>query len=426
MLACLLLILLCAAPAVWSGAQQEEAAAAEEASLRFVNWASAEDATRATINECIDAFVADNPNIKIENIPVPFGQISQQAVTMAAGGNPADVVQQEAWMPYELAGMDEVEDLYNHAPDAYLDKLWPTVLEASKYGDELIAVPWSVTPFGFWHNKELLSQAGVGAPPQDWDELMEHLDTIKAAFSGQDIDTLEVFTAAPKYSVIHGWTWMWAFGAYPLEGGKANIDTPEFKACLAWYRKMIKRGYTTGGWKLREFREAFATDKLVYAYDGPYIKGIMGSINPDITEDNINDLYGVSKFPFGVREATAMSFHQLAMSNKCAAKSAAWKFIEFLTASDTVIEKYILPMGAILPLKSQVMGEYASEFSDAIDKGFVEKVLPFTRGIPFNPAYSQAAETISNLGIQKACFTDESIDSIAAALEEEINEIYGW
>jgi multiple sugar transport system substrate-binding protein len=423
-----LIAFLCVMQMAWAGGQQEGAAkgAEEQVTLRFVNWASAEDATRATINECIAIFEKQNPNIKIENIPVPFGQISQQAVTMAAGGNPADIIQQEAWMPYELAGMGELENLENYASEEYLERVWPSTLEASRYNDKLIAVPWSVTPFGFWYNKKLLKDAGIDEPAADWSELLAHLDILKEHYEGQNVDTLEVFTAAPKYSVIHGWTWMWAFGATPLENGRAGIDTPEFKETLAWYRKMVNEGYTTGGWKLREFREAFAKDQLVYAYDGPYIKGIMSSIAEDMSDEEFNETYGVARFPFGKRENTAMSFHQLAMSNKCADKEAAWKFIEFLTSSETVIEKYILPMGAILPLKDQVDGAYADEFSDPADRGFVEEVLPYTAGIPFNPKYSQAAETISTLGIQKACFTNEPIDKIVAELEQEINKIYGW
>ena len=409
----------------WANGGSDSAPAGEETiTLRFVNWASAEDATRATINECIAEFEQMYPNVTIENIPVPFGQISQQAVTMAAGGNPADVIQQEAWMPFELAGMNELEDLSKWAPQEYLDSVWPTVLEASRYEGTLIAVPWAVTPFGMWYNKDLLAEAGIDAPASNWDELLEHLDILKDAYD--NVDTLELFTAAPKYSTIHGWSWMWAMGAYPLENGKAAINTPEFRATLQWYRDMVNDGYTTGGWKLREFREAFARGELAYAFDGPYLKGIMASVNGDITEDNINDTYAVAPFPFGERAATAMSFHQLAMSSKCENKEMAWKFIEFLTSSDTVIEKYILPMGAVLPLETQVKGEYADAFADPIGQGFVNHVLPNTRGIPFNPEYSQAADLISTLGIQKACFTDEPIEQIAADLEAAINKVYGW
>ena len=423
-----LIIVLCSVQFAWTAGQKEKGSGdvQEQVVLRFVNWASAEDATRATINAAIAVFEQQNPNIRIENIPVPFGQISQQAVTMAAGGNPADIIQQAAWMPFELEGMGELEDLENYAPREYLDKVWPSALEASRYNGKLIAVPWSVTPFGFWYNKKLLKDAGIDAPARDWDELMKHLDILKEFYTGQNVDVLELFTAAPKFSVIHGLTWMWAFGATPLENGEAGIDTPEFKAALSWYRKLVKEGYTTGGWKLREFREAFAMGRLVYAYDGPYLKGIMSSINNEITEENINENYGVVKFPFGERKSTALDIHQLAMSNKCEDKEAAWKFIEFLTSSETVIENYILPMGAVLPLEDDVTGKYSGEFSDAISRGFVEFVLPNTRGIPYNPNFSQAAEIISTLGIQKACFTDEPIDDIAAKLEQAINKIYGW
>ena len=112
------------------------------------------------------------------------------------------------------------------------------------------------------------------------------------------------------------------------------------------------------------------------------------------------------------------------MAKQTKDKDAAWKFIEFLTASDEVIQNYLLPMGAILPLKSSVE-KYADVFEQPINKAFIEEVLPATRGIPYGPKWSQAAQFILN-ALQKVCFSDEPIDQIAADVDKNVSVIYGW
>jgi multiple sugar transport system substrate-binding protein len=271
-----------------------------------------------------------------------------------------------------------------------------------------------------------MADAGILAPPKTWDEFMQALDTVKGKYADQGIDAFELFTANAGYGVVHNWSLMWAFGAFPLENGKAGFDTPEMKAYFAWMRKMIAEGYTTGGFKLREFREELAKGRLVFGFDGTYVQGMVKSLNSDITDENLNDIFGVTALPAGVTGTSLVvhDFHSLGMSANTENKEAAWKFIQFLTASDKVIEDYLLPMGAILPLKSSV-AQYTEVFEQPINKAFIDEVLPTTRGIPYESKWGEASQIILD-AIQKVCFTDEAIDAIAADTENKINELYGW
>ena len=401
-------------------------ALAKDTVIRFVNWASAEAVTRDTINSVIEAFEKQNPGIKVENVAIPFGQIRTQIITMTAGGNAPDVMQLSGILPFELAEMGALADLNMYAGQEYLAEVWEGPLQASMYKDQLTSVPWAVTPFGFWYNKKLMADAGIQSPPKTWDEFMQALEMVKETYAGQGIDAFELFTASAGYGVVHNWSLMWAFGAFPLEDGKAGFDTPEMKAYFAWMRKMIAEGYTTGGFKLREFREELAKGRLVFGFDGPYVQGMVKSLNSEITDENLNDIFGVVGLPTGVtgKSLVALDFHCLGLSANAENKEAAWKFIEYLTASDEVIQNYLLPMGAILPLKSSVE-RYAEVFQQPINKAFIEDVLPATRGIPYEPKWGEASQIILDT-IQKVCFTEESIDAIAADTEKKINEIYGW
>ena len=401
-------------------------ALAEDTVIRFVNWASAEAVTRETLDNVIKTFEAQNPGIKVENVAIPFGQIRTQIITMTAGGNAPDVMQLSGILPFELTEMGALADLKEYASPDYLADVWEGPLNASMYKDRLTSIPWAVTPFGFWYNKKLMADAGIQAPPNDWDSFMAALDTVKEKYAGQGIDAFELFTASAGYGVVHNWSLMWAFGAFPLENGKAGFDTPEMKNYFAWMRKMISEEYSTGGFKLREFREELAKGRLVFGFDGPYVQGMIKSLNSEITDENLNDIYGVTGLPAGVtgKSLVALDFHCLGMSENAQNKDAAWKFIEFLTSSDDVIQNYLLPMGAILPLKSSIE-KYATVFEQPINKAFIEQVLPATRGIPYEPKWGQASQIILD-AIQKVCFTDDSIDDIAAEAEQKINEIYGW
>ena len=96
-------------------------------------------------------------------------------------------------------------------------------------GEKLVSVPWAVTPFGFWYNKELMKKAGIEASPKTWDEFSKYLEMVKETYAGQGIDAFELFTAKALYGVVHNWSLIWAFGAFPLENDKAGFDTPEMK-----------------------------------------------------------------------------------------------------------------------------------------------------------------------------------------------------
>src|ERR671939_188722 len=61
--------------------------------IRFINWASAETATSATIGKVIKDFEAQHPGVKIVSQAVPFDQMYQQLVTQASASNLADVQQ---------------------------------------------------------------------------------------------------------------------------------------------------------------------------------------------------------------------------------------------------------------------------------------------------------------------------------------------
>lgn len=175
--------------------------------LRFVNWASAEKVTRDQIENVIAAFEKANPDIEVESVPVPFGQIRQQVITMVAGGNAPDVIQVSSNMPFELAAMGSLEPVDNYASDQYLTDNWQAALKAGTYDGKLYAVPWGINYFGFWYNKKLTAKAGLdpNKPPKTWSQFLDYIEKAHNKLD-DNIDTFELFTAKAQYGVTHNWS----------------------------------------------------------------------------------------------------------------------------------------------------------------------------------------------------------------------------
>ncbi|MFL5626123.1 MAG: ABC transporter substrate-binding protein, partial [Ktedonobacteraceae bacterium] len=149
--------------------------------LKFANWASAESATRDNINKALKVFESSN-NVTIQNIGIPFDQVLQQLTTMTNGGNPPDVMQLSGNWPYALGGSGALEPL-----DAYVNSDWKSdaftnSFEVGSYKGKTYAVPFTVTPHGFWYSKDLMQKAGLDAskPPKTIDELNQMMATLRA------------------------------------------------------------------------------------------------------------------------------------------------------------------------------------------------------------------------------------------------------
>jgi len=404
---------------------EEAAPAEEEIKLVFANWASAEEATRATLDAVMDAFIELHPNVTFENLGIPFDQVREQLITMAAGGNSPDVMQLNGNWPFELGSMGALMDLNEIAEPEYLADNYEGGLGIGTYEGKLYAVPYALTSHGFWYNKDIMAAAGIESVPTTMDELMDACKKIKDTLGAEGVYGLGVDTTKIDYSLIGFIPWMWTFGATPLEGG-VNFNTPENKECFEWLREIVVEGYNPLGLQIKDLRTLMAEDKIAFKLDGPYCLGIMRSLNPELEGDAFFDKFGVTTTPMSDKVSSPQilaDIHNLGISSQCKNKEMAWEFIKFLASSDVSITTYLLPMGAVLPLKSS-NAAYSESFDNAVMNPFLEEVMPNMKAFPFGPKYTPASAFIIN-AMQETVTTDKSIDDILANCEASLKLLYG-
>ncbi|MBC7223919.1 MAG: sugar ABC transporter substrate-binding protein, partial [Anaerolineae bacterium] len=355
--------------------------APEEIELTFFNWASAEEATRKNIEALMAEFQKQNPGVKFKNVQFGFGDIQNQTLIAITGGNPPDIVQQSSNMPFELAAMGALEPLDDYVSKEYLDDNWPGALAAGTWDGKLYALPWIITPHAFWYNKKLMAELGLDPekPPSTIDELNAACEVAKA----KDIYGMGLDTTKRQYALVHQWPWKLAFGAEPYKDGKPNFNTPEMEEYYEWLRFFVteKQYSPPAPAILRDFRQFSAQGTEVFAWDGPYFKGILQSINPDLQDEQVfQETWAVKGIP--VKRGTprtVMDIHQLVITKACKHKEMAWKFVKFLASSDLAVERYMIPLGAIPPAKS-LIEKFKDHFSDPISQAYINEIIP--SGVP--------------------------------------------
>ncbi|MDQ2904978.1 MAG: sugar ABC transporter substrate-binding protein [Chloroflexota bacterium] len=368
--------------------------------IKYANWASAESATKSQIDAAIQTFQSQN-NAKVDNIAIPFDQMLPQLTTMTNGGNPPDVMELSGNWPYALGGSGALQALNSYIGNWRTDG-FTNSFEVGTYKGNVYAVPFSISPHGFWYSKDLMSSAGLDPtkPPTTIDALNQQMTTLRAKMPA-DAYPIGIDISKTEYALVGFWPWIWTFGGNPMvDDGKGNVTInwadAGTVAAFQWLQDAVKKHWTPPDQAIKAERELMANGKLAFKLDGPYLTGILGNTNPALAKVSaVNQHFGVTTTPVGPGQSspvTCADIHNLGMSAQASNKDLAWKFIQYLTSNKQVLTNYLVSEG-IFPHKSDVVpgGPYASLFADDISKQFINSVIPTMRPPAYGPRYSQAA-----------------------------------
>lgn len=403
----------------------EAGRANEKIVLRFANWASAEQSTRENIHKVLAAFEASHPNVTIENISIPFDQVRQQLITMSAGGNPPDVAQLSGPWSQELGPLGVLRDLNEFFTAAERADNWEGGLQAGTYEGKLYALPFGLSPHGLWYNKKLLAAAGIDSPPKTMEELNTTMAILKETLP-TEVYPIGVDTTKIDYALVGFWPWLLTYGARPMYDGNMNFNTEETKQAFVWLDMITEKGYTPLGQQIKEERELMAKGQIAMKLDGPYMVGILRSLNPDLAGDTFYDTFAVTTVPLGKvdQPVTLADIHQLGISTQTKHPEVAWEFVQYLVSSDISIEEYLIPMGIIPPLKSTVTKTHAEYFTDHVSQAYINRIIPSMIGGPYNPQYG-AAQQIIIQGMQEVALSEADIDQTLDNITVNLKTLYG-
>lgn len=401
-------------------------AAKETTVLEYWVWTLKED-TRATLQQVIGDFESLYPDIKVrlQEMPGDVQEFEQKlGLAIAAGKSPDIINASDSMAGHYIAGGH-----FAPLPDWLIEKWlqkggggFPVALEIVSWGEKVMGLPLAMTNMALFYNKDLFKEAGIGAPPETWDELVTYGKKL-TKYDKEDAQTQIGFSvryAGNLLGITHKFLpFLWQLGGYLLdeEGGiavaaafnsPAGREAVQFYADLVWEHKISSIEFPAP-------TDAFGQGISAMHYRGSWLISHLKTVAPHIDFGT-----AVLPLPKDGRQATTAYMELLAVSSQSSLseQNAAWTFFDFV--SDPEQERMLLiPYGA-LPLHKVVAED--PYYSDPLMETFVD-LVPY--GVPFEHSTLMLGpiQMAYGGGIQRALYKSQTVEEALAQAEDEVNKI---
>lgn len=316
------------------------AALAQDVTLTFTR--AGDSATVARVfDPIIAAFEAENPDIKIESIPMGFDEANRRFPLMAATGQLPDVMLPPDSLSYTLGSAGAFLDLGGKLSDeltADIPKpMWSFPCAKGKglqYG-----VPANAGALVLWYNVDVFKEAGLDPdnPPTTWDEFVAAAKQIEDNTDADGLglngfarnDVMDMFGAVTASRT--GGTWYWKD-----EGGvKTDAGVAE---ALDFVGKLVKDGLTQASvdsYNRADTRSLLRDGKVGMTFDGPWAIGVLKQ-NGDVTAPDAG--FRTTRLPgTDGPSATALNISCYNISAATKHPDEALRFLEFLSRADNML-----------------------------------------------------------------------------------------
>jgi multiple sugar transport system substrate-binding protein len=342
-----------------------------------------------------------------------------------AGGEGLDVILGDVIWTAELAASGWISDLSDRFPESRQQAFLPGSVEAIIYDGKPYAMPWYTDTGLLYYRKDLLEKSGYNGPPKTWDELKQMTTKV---LGESDVKFGFVFQGArSEAGVCDACEYIWSHGGNildPSDATKVLVDSPQAIEGLETERSMITDGISPEAVTVHEETETqgeFLRGDAVFLRNWPYVYALVG----DPAESKLKpDQVGVSELPSadGKPGNGTVGDQPLYISTSSKNPDAAWKFIEFVTASEQ--QKFRALEGSYLPTLSALYDD--PEIQDTVPVVALAKVaLQHTRPRPVSPYYSDmslAMQEQFNASLKGDITPEEAARTLKSELENIIQQ----
>ncbi|RMG73480.1 MAG: ABC transporter substrate-binding protein [Chloroflexi bacterium] len=210
------------------------------------------DVRIAVIQEIIDAYMAEHPNVVItaRSMSTDYVELFDAALAAATQGNPPHIVQVEEGLTQLAADTQlfvPLNELATEEQLASLSDLLPQIREYYTIGEEVWGIPWNVSNPLLYYNRDLFVAAGLDpdSPPTTFDEVLQACEALMAADLGLNTCmTWPMVTWFPEQ-----WVAMQGGLIANNDNGRAAratevyYNSPEMLYVLEWWQEMKERGF---------------------------------------------------------------------------------------------------------------------------------------------------------------------------------------
>jgi multiple sugar transport system substrate-binding protein len=342
-----------------------------------------------------------------------------------AGGENIDVILGDVIWTAELAESGWISDLSDRFPESKQRQFLPGSVEAITFNGKPYGMPWFTDTGLLYYRKDLLKKSGFNDPPKTWDELKQMTRKVRG---DSDIKFGFLFQGAKSEAgVCDGCEFIWGHGGNvldPSDPTKVLVDSPQAIEGLETERSMITDGIAPEAVTVYEETETeggFLRGDAVFLRNWPYVYSLIGtSAYPKLKTDQV----GVSELPSadGKPGNGTVGDQPLYISTSSKYPDAAWKLIEFLSATEQ--QRFRAVEGSYLPTRSALYDD--PEIQDSVPVvALAKEALQHTRPRPVSPYYSDMSLEMQdqfNASLKGDTTPEETARTLKSELENIIQQ----
>ncbi|OIK03461.1 extracellular solute-binding protein [Streptomyces monashensis] len=348
-----------------------------------ITWWDTSNATNEapTYKALVQQFEAQNKNIKVKYVNVPFDQAQNKFDTAAGSKGAPDILRSEVgWTPafakkgYFLP-LDGTEALSEQS------SFEPNLIKQAQYEGKTYGVPLVTDTLAFVYNKALFKKAGITEAPKTWDELKSDAAKVKDKTGADGYwGSTQSYYAQP---------FLYGEGTDTVDAAakKITVDSPAAKKAYGTWLSLFsgkglhKADSTADAYA--HISDAFVNGKVAAILQGPW--EITNFYKGSAFKDKSN--LGIAAVPAGStgKAGAPTGGHNLAVyagSDK-AHQDAALQFVKFMTSAKS--QETIALKNSTLPTRTDA---YTAQVKADPGIAGYQGVLSASQPRPALPEYS--------------------------------------
>lgn len=328
--------------------------------IQFLHGQPEEERVQA-IQEIIDDFEKENPDITVTQMPIPEDGFWTKISTMMGTGELPAVVEGGVDQLRLMNGEEALDlEANTEAIEAIgKDRFYSGVLEMAKAPEEedYLGVPVSGWVSGIWYRKSMFEEKGLEAPTT-WENIQKAAETLSDPANkkyGIMIATEESDFTEQSFSSFTGSEGFELFD----ESGKPQFNTPQMKEILEYYKGLYQYAMP-GSNGVEEVKDAFVGGHAAMALYSTYIMGAL-------VEQNIADDVGFA-VPERKEQGSFGMTSTMTISNMISEeeRDAAVKFVSYMGNKEASIKWCHMSPGGSSPVLKDVADDPAYLENDVL------------------------------------------------------------
>ena len=371
------------------------------------------------VRELLPAFHARHPEISVEVQQIPWTAAHEKLLTAFVGDSMPDVAQiGNTWLP-EFQTLGALEDLGPRVSKSSVVKeagYFPGIWETNLVDGVLCGVPWYVDTRVLFYRKDLLTEAGVAAPPSTWAEWHEALRLLKTR-AGPARWAILLPTDEWAQPVIFGLQ----NGATLLTAGGADAAFREksFRDAATFYVDLFreKLAPAVSNQQVANLYQQFADGDFAMYVTGPWNLGEFRRRLPDSARDK----WATAPLPAALGGGPGTSLaggSSLVLFRGKKRTDDAWKLVEFLSEPAQQVRFYTL--SGDLPARTEAWRDPILA-GDREARAFEEQLRHVT-AMPRVPEWEQIAQKVAE-HLEPAIRGVVSVDAALESLDLDVRAL---